>query len=215
MRFPIAEIEKKLGYVFQKKGLLERAFVHSSYAKVKGIESNERMEYLGDAVLQLVVTEWQYFRAEDSEGKMTKGRQGLVCQETLLKEVEELGIEQYLLKVGGKENVGAKTVSSLFETVIAAIYLDGGYEPAKKFILKRLSDRDDVNYKGELQEFAQKRGESLPVYVSEKFGKDNAPFFKAIVTVMGKTAEGEGKTIKAAERDAAKKLLLILSKDYN
>ena len=215
MRFPIAEVEKKLGYVFQKKDLLIRAFVHTSYARVEGIESNERMEYLGDAVLQLVVTEWQYFRAEDSEGEMTKGRQNLVCQDTLLQEVKELGIEKYLLKVGGKENVGAKTVSSLFETVIAAIYLDGGYEPAKEFILKRLSDRDDVNYKGELQEFAQKRGESLPVYASKEFGKDNAPFFKATVTLMGKSADGEGKTIKAAERDAAKKLLWILSEAYN
>ena len=158
MRIPIREIEQKIGYVFKDKSLLERAFVHASYGRAKGIPDNERMEYLGDTVLQLAVTEWQYFKDDATEGEMTKSRQALVREETLLAEVEELGLDKYLIYSGRQAvNVGKKAFSSIFETLVAAIYLDGGYEPAKAFILKRISDRDTTNYKGELQEFAQKR----------------------------------------------------------
>ena len=141
MRIPIAELEEKIGYEFKDKNLLRQAFVHSSYGRLKGLEDNERMEYLGDAVLQMVVTEWQYLRDSSDEGKMTSDRQKLVCEETLLAEVHELAIEKYLLYAGSlSQNVGKKAVSSLFETLVAAIYLDGGYEPVKKFILKRISN---------------------------------------------------------------------------
>lgn len=213
MSLPISEIEKKIGYVFQNKNLLEQAFVHSSYGRVKGIPDNERMEYLGDAVLQLAVTEWQYFKDGADEGRMTKGRQKLVCEETLLQEVEELGLQKYLQYAGKrKQNVGEKAFSSIFETIVAAIYLDGGYEPAKKFVLERMSDRDDTNYKGKLQEFLQKRGESYPEYVLEKTGKDNEPTYCAFVSALGLTAEGVGKSKKLAEQAAAKALLEKLDK---
>ena len=159
MSFPVTEIENKLGYTFKDKELLKRAFVHSSYGREKKIPDNERLEYLGDAVLQLVVTEWQYARDKADEGDMTKYRQKLVCEDTLLAEVEELGLDKYLLYSGRRGvNVGEKAFSSIFETVVAAMYLDGGYEHVKAFILQRMSDRDDKNYKGELQEFLQKRG---------------------------------------------------------
>lgn len=214
MRLPIAEIEEKIGYVFKNKSLLEQAFVHSSYGRIKGIPDNERMEYLGDAVLQLAVTEWQYFKDGADEGRMTKGRQKLVCEETLLQEVEELGLEKYLLYSGKrKQNVGEKAFSSIFETLVAAIYLDGGYEPAKAFVLERMSDRDDTNYKGKLQEFLQKRGESYPEYLLEKTGKDNEPSFRATVSALGFQAEGIGKTKKSAEQSAAKSLLQMLEKN--
>ena len=154
MRLPIAELEEKIGYEFKDKNLLKQAFVHSSYGGMKGIQDNERMEYLGDSVLQLVVTEWQYLRDGSDEGKMTSDRQKLVCEDTLLAEVHELGLEKYLLYSGKlSQNVGKKAVSSLFETLVAAIYLDGGYEAVKGFILERMSDRDTTNYKGVLQEF--------------------------------------------------------------
>ena len=208
MRFPILEIEEKIGYTFKDKSLLQQAFVHSSYGKGKNIPDNERMEYLGDSVLQLIVTEWQYFRDDSSEGRMTKSRQKLVCEETLLAEVKELGLENHLLYYGKQNvNVGSKAISSIFETLVAAIYLDGGYESAKKFVLERMSDRDDTNYKGELQEFLQKNGEDYPSYELEKQGKDNAPVYFAKVSALGRTAVGEGKTKKAAEQLAAKKLL--------
>ena len=126
--FPFTEIEEKIGYVFADRGLLKEAFTHSTYANVYGGKDNERMEYLGDAVLQLVVTEWQYARHKRAEeGVLTRERQKLVCEDALDEAVQALGIQKYLLVSGGRANVGKKTVSSLFETVIAAIYLDGGY----------------------------------------------------------------------------------------
>ena len=134
--FPYAEIEEKIGYTFQDKALLKEAFTHSTYANAFGGKDNERMEYLGDAVLQLVVTEWQYARDKRAEeGALTRERQKYVCETALDEAVRALGLQSYLLISGGRANVGKKTVSSLFETVIAAIYLDGGYMPAKAFIL--------------------------------------------------------------------------------
>ena len=172
------------------------------------------MEYLGDAVLQLVVTEWQYSRHKRAEeGVLTRERQKLVCEDALDEAVQALGIQKYLLVSGGRANVGKKTVSSLFETVIAAIYLDGGYAPAKEFILKygRLEEEAfSVNHKGDLQEYLQGKGEEPPAYVTEKSGKDNAPTFTAKVTVQGITAQGIGSSKKVAEQQAAKNLLQLL-----
>lgn len=212
MRIPISEIEEKIGYEFKDKNLLRQAFVHSSYGRAKGFEDNERMEYLGDAILQMVVTEWQYFRDGSDEGKMTSDRQKLVCEDTLLAEVHELGLEKYLLYTGKlSQNVGKKAVASLFETLVAAIYLDGGYEIVKRFILERMSDRDTTNYKGVLQEFLQGKGESLPVYETVKYGMDNAPVYEATATALGLVGKGEGKNKKSAEQLAAKALLDKLS----
>ncbi|MBO5737586.1 MAG: ribonuclease III [Clostridia bacterium] len=214
MDFPVKEIENKIGYTFQDKALLKEAFTHSTYANVHGGKDNERMEYLGDAVLQLVVTEWQfarYTRAE--EGEMTRQRQKFVCEEALDEAVRKLGLQQYLLVSGGKANVGKKTVSSLFETVIAAIYLDGGYEPAKAFIVKHgqlEGQAVPTNYKGALQEFLQSKGEQPPTYETVKSGKDNAPTFVATAVAMGETATGEGGSKKEAEQQAAQNLLATL-----
>lgn len=134
--FPYAEIEKKIGYRFRDRKLLKQAFTHSTYAHAFGGEDNERMEYLGDSVLQLVVTEWQYERnTQAQEGQLTRERQKYVCEEALDDAVRAAGLDDYLLVVGSSANVGKKTVSSLFETVVAALYLDGGYEVAKTFIL--------------------------------------------------------------------------------
>lgn len=212
MRLPIEEIEQKIGYEFKDKNLLKQAFVHSSYGKMKGIADNERMEYLGDSVLQLVVTEWQYLRDDLDEGKMTSDRQKLVCEETLLAEVHELGLEKYLLYTGKlSQNVGKKAVSSLFESLVAAMYLDGGYDVVKAFVLERMSDRDTTNYKGELQEFLQAKGEPLPTYQTTKFGVDNAPVYLATAKALGVVGQGQGKSKKAAEQLAAKDLLEKLS----
>ena len=210
MQFPISEIEEKIGYVFRDKTLLREAFTHSTYANAYGGKDNERMEYLGDAVLQLVVTDWQYRDdSRASEGELTRERQDFVCEDALDKAVRNLGIEKYLLIAGGKSNVGKKTVSSLFETVIAAIYLDGGYEPAKKFILRYavFQKQCSANPKGELQEYLQSIGEPPPQYAVRKEGKDNAPTFYAVVSALGKNAEGAGSSKKQAEAQAALSLL--------
>lgn len=216
MDFPIQEIEEKIGYTFRDKGLLKEAFTHSTYANLHGGKDNERMEYLGDAVLQLVVTEWQYKRdARAEEGELTRQRQKFVCEDALDEAVRGLGLQEYLLVSGGRANVGKKTVSSLFETVIAAIYLDGGYAPAKAFILEhgRLETQPvPTNYKGALQEFLQGKGEQPPIYQTEKSGKDNAPVFYAKATALGKQATGEGGSKKEAEQQAAKALLNAFKK---
>ena len=209
--FPYAEIEEKIGYTFQDKALLKEAFTHSTYANAFGGKDNERMEYLGDAVLQLVVTEWQYLRdARAEEGRLTFERQKYVCEDALDEAVRSLGLQKYLRIEGGRANVGKKTVSSIFETVVAAIYLDGGYAPAKAFILQhgRLETQaQPQNYKGALQEWLQSKGEQPPVYQTVKSGKDNAPVFEATVTAMGKQAIGEGGSKKEAEQQAAQILL--------
>ena len=214
MDFPVKEIENKIGYTFRDKALLKEAFTHSTYANAHGGKDNERMEYLGDAVLQLVVTEWQFARYERAEeGEMTRQRQKYVCEEALDEAARSLGLQNYLLMSGGKANVGKKTVSSLFETVVAAIYLDGGYEAAKAFIVKygRLETQSvSVNYKGALQEFLQGKGEQPPVYETVKSGKDNAPTFVATAVAMGETATGEGGSKKEAEQQAAQRLLGLL-----
>lgn len=215
MQFPVSQIEKKIGYVFTNKALLIEAFTHSTYANAYGENSNERLEYLGDAVLQLIVTEWQYaLLSTATEGELTKDRQRLVCKNALESAVDALGIEQYLRVFGRRENVGEKTTSSLFESVVGAIYLDGGYESAKTFVLQRgnLSvEKRDENHKGALQEFLQGIGQPPPTYTVEKTGPDHAPTFRAEAFALGESAKGEGRTKKEAESVAAQRLLWELS----
>ena len=214
--FPYGLIEEKIGYVFKNKDLIIEAFTHSTYANKYGGKDNERMEYLGDAVLQMVVTEWQYHRdPRADEGDLTRERQTLVCEDALYQAILALDVREYLRIMGGNANVGKKTVSSLFETIVAALYLDGGYQAAKEFILRfgilqENRNACEKNAKGELQEFLQKRGEPMPVYQSSKVGKDNEPIFYATVTALGKSAKGEGKSKRLAEQAAADALLQVL-----
>jgi len=214
---PYQEIEKKIGYTFQDKTLIEEAFTHSSFARQYHTRDNERMEYLGDAVLELVVTEWQFLKdGEASEGKLTKSRQKLVCKDALDSAVDALGILEYL-KVSGKAqyNMGEKAKSSLFEAVTAAIYLDGGYEAAKKFILTHgnlILDYTEDNPIGELKEYLEKRKKKEPREEWEKFGADNSPTFKCTLIAEGESAKGEGRTKHEAKATAAKRLLWELKK---
>lgn len=217
MIFPTQEVEKKLGYTFHDKGVLKQAFTHSSYANIWGDKDNERMEYLGDAVLQLIVTEWQYQNDKRAEGKLSASRQHFVRKEALDSLIDGLGVFEYLIFSGSKDNLGDKTKSDLFEAIVAAIYLDGGYFPARKFVLEHgnLSSEEEVqNHKGALQEWLQERGENPPQYRSVKSGKDHAPIFQCVATALGEKAEGEGRTIKEAEAFAASRLLWELKKKY-
>ena len=217
MIFPTQEIEEKLGYTFHDKGILKQAFTHSSYANIWGDKDNERMEYLGDAVLQLVVTEWQYENDKRAEGKLSASRQHFVRKEALDTLIDGLGVYEYLIFSGSKDNLGDKTKSDLFEAIVGAIYLDGGYFPARKFILAHgnLSlDEEVQNHKGALQEWLQERGEEPPKYLTTKTGKDHAPRFQCVANAFGESAEGEGKTIKEAESYAASRLLWELKNKY-
>lgn len=214
--FPTAEIEKKLGYVFHNKNLLIEAFTHVSYAKRFQVKSNERLEYLGDAVLQFVVTEWQYRQNDDaSEGTLTQMRQRLVCKDALDSAVDGLDVWQHILVFGTKYNVQGKAKSSLFEAIVAAIYLDGGYKKAKAFILQHGNVHYDIrveNPKGDLKEFLEKRGLPEPVYEVEKFGPDNAPYFRCTVYAQGESANGQDSTKRDAEKKAAARLLWELQR---
>ncbi len=217
MSFPFAEIEEKIGYAFRDRELLRQAFTHSTYGNLHKRPDNERMEYLGDAVLELVVTEWQYEKDDRPEGRLSEARQRLVCKEALDSAVDGLGIYEYLLVSGREQNLGDKTKSNLFESVTAAIYLDGGYLAAKRFVLEHGNihlAKNTVNYKGALQEFLQARGENPPKYTSKKEGVDHAPFFRCQATAMGESADGEGKSIKEAELVAANRLLWELKEKY-
>lgn len=217
IEFSHGEVEDKLGYVFKNKALLKQAFTHSSFANIWGDKDNERMEYLGDAVLQLIVTEWQFEKDKRAEGKLSASRQHFVRKEALDTLIDGLGVYEYLIFSGSQSNLSDKTKSDLFEAIVAAIYLDGGYEAAKKFVLEHgnLSLKQEIhNYKGELQEWLQERGEEPPTYRSIKTGRDHAPIFKCVATALGESAEGEGKTIKEAEAFAANRLLWELRKKY-
>jgi ribonuclease-3 len=208
-----AAIEEKIGYVFCNKALLETALTHVSYARAYGCADNERLEYLGDAVLELLITEKQYFENVSTEGTMTKRRQGLVSKLPLKAAVLRMGVAEDLRYFGGKDNVGDKTVSSLYESLLAAVYLDGGMDAARAFLNRHplLADNGaEQNYKGDLQEYLQKDGKGLPVYDFHKEGQDNAPTFHCTASAQGMRGEGEGKTKRAAEQQAAKVLLQAL-----
>lgn len=218
--FPIAEAEKKIGYKFKNKQLLVQAFTHCTYANKFGGGDNERLEFLGDSVLQLIVTEELYARkGKLSEGEMTALRQQYVSGAALQTAVENSGAEKLLLYFGKAENIGNKAVQSLFESVLAAIYLDGdgtagdGYENARTFVKNRLFRGEKENYKGDLQEYLQGRGAPLPVYETlSKTGADNAPVYSVRVSAEALSAQAKGASIKKAEEQAAKLLLAALKK---
>lgn len=209
----LAAVEEKIGYVFSNKKLLETALTHVSYARAYGVADNERLEYLGDAVLELLITEKQYFNSVSTEGVMTKNRQSLVSKLPLKEAVLRMGVAEHLRYFGGKDNVGDKTVSSLYESLLAAVYLDGGLEAARAFLRRHplLADgATEQNYKGALQEYLQKNGKALPTYDFRKEGQDNAPTFYCSVIAQGETGTGVGATKRAAEQQAASDLLTKL-----
>jgi len=208
----LTSLETRIGYVFKDKRLLETAFTHSTYAEKHGVEDNERMEYLGDSVLQLVVSKLQYYSTQrHSEGEMTKIRQKLVCTDALLRCSKRLGLQEFLLYVGSDKNIGDKTLSSLYETLIAAIYLDGGIEAAEKFITANYpTPAEEENSIGELQEYLQKYKLPEPAYAIEKSGADHDPVFYCTAMAAGEKADGFGKSKPKAKQQAAKNLLALL-----
>ena len=205
----LSAAEGKLGYVFKDKQLLERCFTHSSYANAHGGESNERLEFLGDALLGFLVAEELYGKG-GSEGAMTAERIRLVAAQPLARAVRAAGLDAFLLHAG---NAGEKSVSSLFEALIAGIYLDGGMEPARAFVRANLpmAEEREPNYKGDLQEYLQGRAEARAVYeVVASAGAPHAPTFTVRASACGLAAEGAGMSRRAAEKEAAKNLLALL-----
>ena len=218
----IEKLEKNIGYTFKNKELLKTALTHTSYANEHAAQSNEKLEFLGDSILEFVSSEYMYNKYTNlKEGEMTKVRATVVCEKSLYK-IAKLHNFSDFLYLGKSEVItgGSKRPAILadsVEAVIAAMFIDGGLEPAKKFIIENLKDEIEIatkhvgekDYKTVLQEELQKNGEVKIEYkIINESGPDHDKTFEAEVSLNGKVlATGVGKSKKEAEMQAAKKAL--------
>lgn len=223
----ISELERKLQYRFHTVSLLETALTHSSWANERRGRSqcNERLEFLGDSVLGMTVAEHLYRTFPDMpEGRMTRLRAELVCEQSLHQVALGLGLGAYIRLGKGEEHTGGHERPSILadavEAVIAAIYLDGGLEPARAFVHRCvLTDVSahlsgtSMDYKTRLQELVQqKSGQTLAYEMVGASGADHSKVFTARVSLNGApVGEGSGRTKKEAEQMAAKSALEQLS----
>ena len=215
-------LEEKIGYTFTNKQLLNKALTHTSYAYENKVESNEKLEFLGDSILEFVSSMYLFENYPNlKEGEMTKVRATVVCEESLYKIAKRLNFSDFL-NLGKSERLSAGVVrpailADSVEAVIAAIYLDGGLEEAKKFIIENLKEEIKIasqnvgqkDYKTVLQEKLQGHGEVKIEYtIIRENGPDHDKTFEAQVECNNKKlATGKGKTKKHAEMEAAKKAL--------
>ena len=224
-------LEERLGYTFQNKALLKGAMYHSSYAnehRGSDIQSNERLEFLGDAVLGLVVGEHLFRTHPDApEGDLTRMRAALVCEESLHEVAQSLGLGQYLKLGRGEESGGGRRRPSILadatESVFAAVYLDGGMEAARSLIHRVLLDenreeaveRRRKDYKTVLQEMVQRKSNQVLRYeLVGSAGPDHAKVFSACVKLNGQVIGlGTGHSKKEAEQAAARTALEQMNKE--
>lgn len=203
----LAEAEEALGYSFRDRELLKTGLTHSSWANAHGGADNERLEFLGDAVLELIVTETLYRGSDSTEGTLTGIRQQYVSQGALEEAARRASLKNFMRFSGGAENVGGKTESNLFEAVLGAVYLDGGLKAARGICKRFLKFKETENYKTLLQEFVQEKNKMTPRYET----KENAEGYVCTVSALGKSAEGQGASKKAAQTQAAKLLFEALT----
>jgi ribonuclease-3 len=218
----LTKLEQNIKYTFKDKKLLQNALTHTSYAYEHGIQSNEKLEFLGDSILEFVSSEYMYNKYTNlKEGEMTKVRATVVCEKSLYKIATMHNFSDYLylgkseLMTGGKKRPAI--LADSVEAVIAAMFLDGGLEPAKKFIIENLKDEIEIatkhvgekDYKTVLQEELQKNGDVKIEYkIIKETGPDHDKTFEAQVSLNGKKlATGVGKSKKEAEMKAAQKAL--------
>ena len=215
-------LEKNLGINFLNKKLLEEAFIHKSYAYENHIQSNEKLEFLGDAILELVTSEYLFKNYSHlKEGEMTKVRATVVCEQSLYEIAKRHNFSDFL-KVSKSEyqtkgNENPAILADSVEAFIAAVFLDSGLDKAKEFILNNLKDSIEIasknvgvkDYKTVLQEKLQEHGEVKIVYdLIKESGPDHNKIFTVNVSCDGKVlAEGQGKTKKGAEMEAARNAL--------
>ncbi len=218
--------EKTIGYTYQNKALMNEALTHSSYSNEgkRGIHDNERLEFLGDSILSLIVAEhlFTHYRHQP-EGELTKLRASLVCEQSLFQFAQKIQLGDYLHLGKGEEHTGGRErpsiVSDAFEAVIASIYLDGGLEEAKKFVLRFIPEHMDVkrvnalsDYKTALQEIIQKnREEKIEYVLVSEVGPDHDKAFTIEVHLNSNViGTGRGKSKKQAEQLAAKEALQLM-----
>ena len=227
MNRDLNELEKRCGYTFQDKNLFHRALTHSSYAnehkKDKAV-CNERLEFLGDAVLEVVSSDFLYHKyPEKPEGELSKIRASLVCEPTLAYCAADLELGSYLLLGKGEEATGGRernsVVSDAMEALIGSIYLDGGFANAKEFVLNFILN--DIEHKQLfydsktiLQEIVQENGTQPVEYIlTKEEGPDHNKNFTVEARVNGKVmGQGSGHTKKAAEQAAAYQAIRVLRK---
>jgi len=205
------QVMEALGYTFRDPELLRRALTHPSL----GREDNQRLEFLGDAVLQFLMSEALYqAHPEDREGALTHRRAMMVCEAALSPIARKLGLGEALRMDRGEELTGGREKPSVLcdtmEAVLAAVYLDGGMDAARGVVRRCWPPEDEISRplqdaKGALQEFLQKDGGDPPSYeITGQSGPPHAPMFRATVYSRGKAlADGEGRTKKQAEQAAA------------
>ena len=219
----LSRCEAKLGHAFRDPGLLVKALTHSS-SKTAESPSNERLEFLGDSILGMVVSEFLYSSFPDyTEGQLTRIKSVVVSSRTLGKETERLGLDEHVTVGKGiavKKSLPRSLLANVFEAVIAAIYLDGGIDPARRFVLeslrpeieKVLQNQHHKNYKSLLQHYVQKQFNEVPVYrVMDEQGPDHFKYFQVAAIVRGdEWGVAWGRNKKDAEQLAARDALKAL-----
>ncbi len=214
-----SELEKNIGYTFKNKELLKTALTHTSYANENKVNSNEKLEFLGDSILEFISSIYIYNSYTNlKEGEMTKVRAQVVCEASLYKVAIAHNFSDFL-RLGKSEIVSGGPVKEAIladsvEAIIAAMYIDGGLEPVNKFIVDNLKNEIEFasknvgqkDYKTVLQEILQKHGDVHIEYkIIKEIGPDHNKIFNSEVLYNGKVlATGEGKSKKLAEMDAAR-----------
>ena len=216
----IKDLETAIGYKFQNIQLLQNALTHSSYANERwhnSLLSNERLEFLGDSVLGMLVAEYLYGTFPDRpEGELTRMRADMVCEHTLATVANKIGLGNHLLLGHGEERLGGRSRESILadatESVIAACFLDGGLEAAARFVKKYIlvevpvSRPNNMDYKTALQELVQQKKNQVLIYtLVGQSGPDHDKLFDVQVSLNGTVVgTGSGRSKKRAEQMAAK-----------
>ena len=224
----LAELEEKIGYKFKKREYLRRAMTHSSYSGGKNNGSNERLEFLGDSVLQITVSQYLFTSMTSvPEGGLTKLRASIVCENSLFNFANRIELGKYILLGKGEEMTGGRTRRSIladaFEAMIAAVYLDGGMDAAMEMIMRFVPSIEALksgkvklgDYKTVLQEIIQKNPEEKISYeVVESSGEKHRKHFVAQVLLNGQViGKGSGLSKKEAEQEAAKEAVSLMGYD--
>lgn len=216
------ELEEKVGYVFRNKELLREALTHSSFSneqKINRYKNYERLEFLGDAVLELLSSRFFFdIFPEMTEGQLTKLRASLVCEPALAYCAREIKLEKYILLGKGEEATGGRNrdsiISDVMEAVLGAIYLDGGIEEANKYVHSFiLADWQNkklfYDSKTILQEKVQKSGKTLSYELISQHGPEHNKIFEVSIKIDGEAiGKGQGRNKKSAEQQAAYKVLI-------
>ena len=216
--------EKKIGYEFKNKSLLNRALTHSSYANENRVKSNERLEFLGDSVLSIIISDYIFNKMKNTnEGDLSKIRATLVCEQSLAEVAKDISLNELILLGKGEDKMGGRyrpsIISDAFEALLGAIYLDGGIDVAREWLLNIMSDRVlkslegklFCDYKTTLQEIVQKDGKSTIQYRTIKeSGKEHEREFvvQLFINDVAKCS-AKGRSKKEAEQLAAKATIEI------